>query len=831
MIKLRLGAVVLLLLCQAVDRAAAAMPAGPTLEISTIDSTGLPVPGVAVVLKIGSSVLATAETDIRGHAEFVDMRPGHYDVTIAKAGFESLARKGIEITEKPPPPVEFVMAPVARQESVEVTATASPVEAGATTSNTLSAETARELPGRPATVTDALPLLPGVIRKPDGGLQISAAGEHRSALIVNSADVTDPATGQFGLTVPIDIVDTMNVFQTPFLAEYGRFSAGLVSVETRRGGEKWNWEINDPFPDFYIRSWHLRGLRDATPRLNVDGPIIRGRLYFSEGLEYEVRKIEIYTLPFPNDQRRKSGFNSFAQFDWIQSEKNLVTLTTHVAPERLSFVNLDYFNPPTTTPDASLHNYTATISDRYTLLGGVLENTGSATQFGTRVWGKGGSDLIITPAGNAGSYFNDLDRTASRYSWQPSYTLPAIKWKGVHNFKLGFYLAQSDNHGARSERPIDILNAAYQLTEQISFTAPRSYAIQDTEYTIYGQDHWNLSSRLALDLGVRVESQEVSQSFRMAPRVGIAWTPFASTGTVVRAGAGFFYDHVPLNVYSFNRYPREIATFYDSTGAISAGPFVYGNALAQVDVKIPFVFRHQAAGNFSPQTATGSVQIEQPVTRRLKLRVGYLQSQSAGLVYMDQVPPDPDTGIGANELVGSGQARYRQVETTARFRIKESSELFFSYVNSHARGDLNDFNNYLGSFPIPILRPNQFGNLAGDIPNRFLSWGTVKLPQRIRVSPILEFRDGFPYFLTDAVQNYVGVPNQNRYPAFLSLDSRVSKDVQLTPKYAVRLSISGYNLSNHFNPEAFHNNVADPAFGIFFGQRQRRFTFDFDVLF
>ncbi|SPE25187.1 hypothetical protein SBA3_1150005 [Candidatus Sulfopaludibacter sp. SbA3] len=43
--------------------------------------------------------------------------------------------------------------------------------------------------------------------------------------------------------------------------------------------------------------------------------------------------------------------------------------------------------------------------------------------------------------------------------------------------------------------------------------------------------------------------------------------------------------------------------------------------------------------------------------------------------------------------------------------------------------------------------------------------------------------------------------------------------------------MSGYNLGNHFNPEAFHNNIADPAHGIFFGQRQRRFTFDFDVLF
>jgi hypothetical protein len=47
-----------------------------------------------------------------------------------------------------------------------------------------------------------------VARAPGGGLQFSGSGEHRAALIVNSADVTDPATGRFGLTVPIDQVQS-----------------------------------------------------------------------------------------------------------------------------------------------------------------------------------------------------------------------------------------------------------------------------------------------------------------------------------------------------------------------------------------------------------------------------------------------------------------------------------------------------------------------------------------------------------------------------------------------------------------------------------------------
>jgi hypothetical protein len=45
------------------------------------------------------------------------------------------------------------------------------------------------------------------------------------------------------------------------------------------------------------------------------------------------------------------------------------------------------------------------------------------------------------------------------------------------------------------------------------------------------------------------------------------------------------------------------------------------------------------------------------------------------------------------------------------------------------------------------------------------------------------------------------------------------------------LSVSSFNLTNHFNPEAIHWNTADPARGLFFGERHRRFTADFDVLF
>jgi Carboxypeptidase regulatory-like domain len=819
-----------LLLCLA-----AAWPAAPqaglTVTVSILDQANRAAANIRVQLKSAEGLVSSAATDQKGHAEFTQLSRSRYEITVVQDGFETL-RRDLDLSNGESVSIEWTMIPsLTRSEKVEVRGTVTAVGEGGSVPKQLPARIARELPSRPATVTDALPLIPGVIREPGGGVLISASPEHRSALIVNSADVTDPATGQFGLTVPIDSVETLNVYQTPYLAEFGRFTAGLVSVETRRGGDKWKWELNDPLPEFRIRSYHLRGLKDATPRLNFEGPIVASKLYLSEGFEYEVRRTAVYTLPFPYNQKKEEGINSFTQLDWIVSDKQLVTATVHIAPRRLGFVNMDYFNPPQVSPDASTHNYTSTVSDRLTLHGGVLENVFSLTRFDAAVWGQGSQDLIMTPLGNQGNYFAEQNRDAYRFSGATSYSFAPFALVGTHHFKIGSYIGASSDDGHVSERPIDILDSAGRRTERITFPRISDFEVSDVEYAVFGQDQWVLSPGVSVDLGVRTESQQVLGALRVAPRAGIAFQPFPGASTIIRSGFGLFYDRVPLNVYAFNRYPDRVVTDYGPDGGISGGPFLYLNTLGQSRVRFPFIFQRPVDGNFSPWSSSWSVQVEQPLTRSLRLRVNYMRDNSSGLAIMNTVAPDPATNIGAFLLEGAGQSRYQQFEATARLRVGKEREVFFSYVHSRARGDLNDFGQYLGTFPVPVIRGNQFSNLPGDVPHRLLAWGVLQLPWAFRIAPVLEYRNGFPYISTDAAQNYAGVPNQNRFPAFLSLDSRVSRDFKLNPKYAVRLSVSSFNLTNHFNPEAVHSNVADPAYGFFFGHRGRRFTADFDVLF
>jgi hypothetical protein len=105
--------------------------------------------------------------------------------------------------------------------------------------------------------------------------------------------------------------------------------------------------------------------------------------------------------------------------------------------------------------------------------------------------------------------------------------------------------------------------------------------------------------------------------------------------------------------------------------------------------------------------------------------------------------------------------------------------------------------------------------------------------KNFQLLPTVEFRNGFPYVAADQYQNYAGIPNSDatRFPHFFSVDARLLRDFKVTAKYTVRLSLTGFNLTNHFNALAVHSNVDDPQYGVFFGNYHRRYRFDFEVLF
>src|SRR5205085_2789644 len=254
------------------------MPPPAGLRVTVEDAQQRAVPGATCLLFHGrdqATPIASVTTDEQGVATFpATLAPATYTLRVASNGFETLDRTDVVIKADAADEIVVTLKVAAVTESITVAATAdeaTSVEAGAATSaGNLKRQALQHLPLATARVDEALPLVPGVVRSATGEISIAGASEPQSALLVNGLNAADPASGNFRLNLPIDSVESVQVFQHPYTAEYGQFTGGVTAVETRRGSEAWHAEVNDFLPDVRFVGGHLVGIAEDTPRLNFN---------------------------------------------------------------------------------------------------------------------------------------------------------------------------------------------------------------------------------------------------------------------------------------------------------------------------------------------------------------------------------------------------------------------------------------------------------------------------------------------------------------------------------------------------------------------------------
>jgi len=815
--------------------------ASTKLIINVRDELARPIRGAACSLFAASDLhkpIASVSTDENGAAVLsAQIRAGEYALIVKADGFDNNVSR-LEVRDEVVATIEVSMkvATVSANVTVAVpTDEATTVNNGsATPSANLQRATLQRLPLATGRVDEALPLVPGVIRSAIGEINIAGATEQQSALLVNGLNAADPASGNFRLNLPLDAVESVQVFQHPYASEYGASTGGITEVRTRRGGDRWHVELNDFLPDPRLVRGKVVGISDDTPHFNLNGPLIKDRLYISQSASYLLSKQPVRGLSFPTNETKTEAQSYFSQLDLILNKRHTESLTFGFFPRRDQFVNLDFFRPQSTTPNYKQRDFVFAVRDSYQLHEGLLESAASYKRFDANVWGQGDEEMTITPTVEQGNYFATQSRRSHRFEMFELYTAPSQRfWGANHEIKGGFDFNSVGGLMNYSARPVNIIREDRTLSERIVFHALRPIDAGNREYVGFIQDRLLVHTNLSFDVGVRFEDQRIARETNAAPRFGFAWSPRKDDRTVIRGGIGVFYDKVPLNIRSFGRYPSRTITRYDTDGVTIFDSRHYVNVLVDTPPIEPLNFRRKASADagFVPENLRWNVQLDQIVTSRLNLRVNLTGSRTEHIYIIN---PELDfRGRSGIVLRSAGEATYRALELTARFRLRKADQFFVSYVRSRTRGDLNDFNSYFGDFGEPVIRENQYSNLPFDVPNRLIAWGTINLPRRISIAPIFELRSGFPYSVRNPQQDFIGVRNsdQTRFPAFLSLDSEFAKEFQVTKKYGVRLSLKIFNLTNHFNPRDVHANIADPSFGQFFAPYHRFFSGGFDVLF
>jgi hypothetical protein len=278
--------------------------------------------------------------------------------------------------------------------------------------------------------------------------------------------------------------------------------------------------------------------------------------------------------------------------------------------------------------------------------------------------------------------------------------------------------------------------------------------------------------------------------------------PTSSDRTVIRGGVGLFFDKIPLNIGAFAQYPSQRVTTFAPNGiTVTDGPRLFLNT---------------PPGDLNnPYSVAWNLQVDRQISQRLMFRLGYEERHTRRDFIVEPLPTQNQL-----QLRNDGRSLYREFQAVARFRFQEGRNIFLSYVRSQTRGDLNDYNTYFGNLRHAVIRPNEYGRQAFDTPNRLLFWGDFALPHNIVITPVVDWRNGFPYSAVNEQQDFVGARNTaGRFPNLFTLDVLVMKGLKIPFRgktYRGRAGITFFNVTNHFNPRDVQNNIASPQFGGFY---------------
>ena len=788
-----------------------------TVSVSSTNGAGERLPGASLKLTPASSgqPSRSAVTNEQGEYKFKDLAAGNYTLQTELAGFKQQTKT--VTLQKDTTAVENINLELEGL-SADVTVVEDPDGLNTTPAGepvSFKQDKLQTLPLINEQFQDAIPLVPGVVRGPDGLLNLKGARSSQSGMIVNSTNVTDPVTGESAINLPLEAVQSVEVLTNPYAAEYGEFTSGVTSVQTRSGSDKFHANGTSLFPRLRRRGGSFVGIGAFTPRITFSGPVIKDKLKFFQSFEYRFVRTPVENLPPLSRDTDLESFDSLSQLDWEIGSKDHLTATVSLFPEKLRHVGLNTFNHQEVTPNFKQRGFLVAINERRVINNkSMLESSFSIKQFDADVFPSSGiAPMDFAPDQNSGSFFNQQARRSKRYQALETYSLDGLNFAGSHFIKIGGGVSHVTFNGRNTSDTVRILRADGTRSQQFDYEGSGLLSSNKTQFLAFFQDKWTLNRRLTLEYGVRYDRDNIASENNISPRVSFAFLPVLDGRTVVRGGFGVFYDEINLNVATFSQLQDRIFSRFGPDGLQ-----VSGSPERQR-------FEFTGAKLRTPRSVNWNVEFDREWLKNLFVRVGYEQRQARREFILNPVESaTTGTIIG---LDNSGSSRYRELEVTARYKFRENDEFTASYVRSSSQGDLNDFNSYFSNFQNPIIQANERSRLPWDVPNRFLLRGEFHVPYRITLMPVLDVRAGFPYSIIDEDRNFVGPRNRaGRFPNFASLDLQILRTISLGGKfknYRAELGLKVFNLTNHFNPRDFQNNLASDNFGGFFNGVGRQF--------
>jgi hypothetical protein len=390
---------------------AAAQEQRGSIQGTVKDSSGAVLPGVTVEATspalVGTQV---AVTDSNGVYRFPALAPGKYSIAANLQGFGAAKAENVDLSVGATLKIDLTMsvAGVAVTETVKGEPPLIDVKANAATAS-VSSDIIDLIPkGR--NFTSALTQIPGTNNESRfGGIMIDGASASENRYMVDGLDTTSARTGSSQKDVITDFIQTIQVKQSGYNAEYRAATGGVISAVTKSGSNVFHGDAGTYFSGNELWGMSLLGKnrqslratpadaskgeyittpRDKTnytvdPVFDIGGPLWKDRVWFFAGYNPSYSRSErtiTWANPgtFPKTQTfdggkpydRSANYNATGQIS--QSLRGRFTgsneriqggLTVpNIQPDGTSTSTASSFNPrPTIHTDQFTDSYTGVL--------------------------------------------------------------------------------------------------------------------------------------------------------------------------------------------------------------------------------------------------------------------------------------------------------------------------------------------------------------------------------------------------------------------------------------------------------------------------------------
>ena len=322
-----------------------------TVTGTVTDSSGAAIAGAAVSAKnTGTSVTLSTTSDGQGRYILPDLAIGDYDVQATKVGFQSVVRKGMNLTVGSTPVADFQLPVGQTNQTVNVEGSVSQVETETSSvSSLVNQSQMRELPLNGRNFEQLILLAPGAVSYPAGGssalvgraatFSVSGARPEGHAILLDGENLQDwwqrgSGANVSGTSLGVEAIAEFQTLTNTYGAQYGGNGA-VVNAVTKSGTNGFHGSAFDFLRNSAMDARNYFDLKSPPAfRKNqyggsVGGPVKKDKLFFFvnyEGIRQLLGGTSLVTVP---DANARNGFllpapwpqrSLAAPTDWPMSE-------------------------------------------------------------------------------------------------------------------------------------------------------------------------------------------------------------------------------------------------------------------------------------------------------------------------------------------------------------------------------------------------------------------------------------------------------------------------------------------------------------------------------